>query len=128
LYDTNNTVKINQINTTDAYQKQKITQLEQENVSDDNRLYILELKFPITNVFILNETTNKWLTLSTSKQHFYSLLVEILPKQKQKKVAYIKKIANSNKEEYDIASMSNTLELSKREVKVILEILKTVSQ
>lgn len=76
---------------------------------------------------ILNETTNKWLTLATSKQHFYSLLVEVLPKQKQKKVAYIKKPTNSNKEEYDISSISNNLELSKREVKILLKTLKSMS-
>lgn len=58
IYDTNNTQKINQINTTDGLQEQEITQLEQENITDDNRLDILELKFPITDAQVLDNTIN----------------------------------------------------------------------
>ena len=56
IYDSLNTQKITQIQTVDGIQEQDIQQLEQENISDDNRLDILELKFPITNVSILNES------------------------------------------------------------------------
>ena len=59
LYDTRNTAKINQIDATDGLQENEIQQLVQENISDDNRLDLLELKFPITNSSILNETISK---------------------------------------------------------------------
>ena len=59
LYDTNNTQKINQINTLDGQQEQKLEVLKNENISDDYRIDILELKFPITNSSILNETISK---------------------------------------------------------------------
>lgn len=72
---------------------------------------------------IINETTNKWLMTGMHKQYFYKTLIEVLPKHKQKKVAYIKKATNSSKEEYDIASISNTAELSQREIKNSLKLL-----
>jgi hypothetical protein len=59
LYDTNNTQKINQINVLDGQQEQKLENLKNENISDDNRLDLIELKFPITNSSILNETISK---------------------------------------------------------------------
>ena len=75
-------------------------------------------------VTILNETTNKWLTLAMSKDIFYKTLVEILPKQKFKKVAYIKKSTNSNKDEADIINISYVAELSQREIKLYITNLK----
>lgn len=76
---------------------------------------------------IINETTNKWLMLGMNKQLFYKSLIEIIPKQKQKKVAYIKKATNSKKEEHDITSISNTAELSQREIKDAFKLLANLS-
>ena len=75
---------------------------------------------------ILNETTNKWLTTSLNKQHLYKLLSAILPQQRYKKVAYIKKTSNSIKEDYDFESISKAAELSTREVKEAFTILKHI--
>lgn len=76
---------------------------------------------------ILNETTNKWLTATTNKQQFYKLLLTILPQQKYKKVAYLKKNTNSNKDQnHDIKDISISAELSQREVKEALNLLSTI--
>jgi hypothetical protein len=43
----------------DGEQEAEIEVLKNENITDDSRLDNLELKFPITNVSILNETISK---------------------------------------------------------------------
>jgi hypothetical protein len=57
--DTVHNTKIAQINTLDGTQGAEIAELIIENDSDANRLNLLELKFPITNTSILNETISK---------------------------------------------------------------------
>jgi len=75
---------------------------------------------------ILNETTNRWLLSLTDKKMFYQLLHSTLPRQKQKRVAYIKKPAKSDKEDTDIKDYSNVAELSQREIKSLMLQLKTL--
>lgn len=64
---------------------------------------------------ILNETTNRWFIENTSKQHMYKLLHTILPKQKFKKINYIKKSASAN-DSNNIKEISIVAELSQREI------------
>lgn len=71
---------------------------------------------------IINETTNRWAHLHTDKNMFYKVLHSALPKHKFKKVAYIKKAAKSSDTD-NIKDMSNTLELSHREVRDYLTTL-----
>jgi hypothetical protein len=59
VYDTLNTAALTNINILDGEQEAELEVLKNENVSDDNRIDLLELKFPITNVSILNETISK---------------------------------------------------------------------
>ena len=76
---------------------------------------------------VINETLNRWLTTHLDKQTCYNLLTAILPQQKAKKVAYIKKGDNLSKQEYDIESISYVKEISKREIKEYLKLLKTLN-
>lgn len=75
---------------------------------------------------ILNETTNKWLTTVLSKQHYYKLMLSILPKIRQKRVAYLKK-ANKSDNTDEIENISVAVELSKREVEESLNFLKSLN-
>ena len=61
--------------------------------------------------FIINETTNKWITQINDKDLVYKLLLKIIPKQKFKKIIYLKK-NNQYKEE----SASSNFEISRREL------------
>ena len=76
---------------------------------------------------LLNETSNKWLRINSNKQQYYRLLVTIVPQQKPKKVAYIKKGSKSILSEYDFKSVSETEELSIREIKQSVILLKNLS-
>ena len=74
------------------------------------------------SALILNETTNRWSLLYSNKSLIYKTMLTCLPKQKQKKVAYIKKSTNlSTKEDHNV---SNVLEISERETKEYNEIVK----
>jgi len=75
------------------------------------------------NVLILNETSNKWLSTFSDKHSYYQLVYAILPQQKQKRVAYIKKAAKSDRENNDIKDLSIAAELSQREIKEALNTL-----
>lgn len=75
---------------------------------------------------IMNETSNKWLTTLTNKKHCYQLLLTILPKIKQKRVAYIKK-ANKSDSIDEIKNISSAAELSTREVEESLIFLKSLN-
>lgn len=75
---------------------------------------------------ILNETINKWLTINSSKKHCYQLMLSILPKIRQKKVAYLKK-ANKSDSIDEIKNISAAAELSQREVEESLNFLKSLS-
>jgi len=75
------------------------------------------------NVLILNETSNKWFATINDKHIFYCLLHSVLPQQRQKRVAYIKKAAKSDKENNDIKDISIAAELSQREIKQSLDTL-----
>lgn len=75
---------------------------------------------------LLNETSNKWLRINSNKQQYYRLLVTIVPQQKPKKVAYIKKGNKSILSEYDFKSVSETEELSIREIKQSVILLKNL--
>lgn len=75
---------------------------------------------------IINETTNKWLTTNLSKKHCYQLMLSILPKIRQKKVAYLKK-ANKSTSADEIENISIAVELSKREVEKSLEFLESLN-
>jgi hypothetical protein len=74
---------------------------------------------------ILNNTTNKWLIHTQDKQYIYKLLVTILPKMQQKKIAYLKKQNKSDKTE-DISNICKTLECSEREYNEALKILNSL--
>lgn len=76
---------------------------------------------------LLNETSNKWLRITANKQQYYRLLVSVLPQQRQKKVAYIKKGNKSISSSYDYKSVSETEELSVREIKQAVFLLKKLN-
>ena len=71
---------------------------------------------------ILNNTSNKWLMHTQDKPYVYKLLLTILPKIQQKKIAYLKKTNKSDKKE-DILNICKTLECSEREYNEALKIL-----
>ena len=71
---------------------------------------------------ILNNTTNRWMMFTQDKQYMYKLLLIILPKLQQKKIAYLKKHNKSDKRE-DISDICKTLECSEREYNEALKIL-----
>lgn len=71
---------------------------------------------------ILNNTTNRWMLFTQDKQYVYKLLLVILPKLHQKKIAYLKKQNKSDKEE-DILNICKTFECSKREYNEAINIL-----
>jgi hypothetical protein len=73
------------------------------------------------STLILNETTNRWSLFFNDKDLIYKIMFTCLPKQKQKKVAYIKKSSNLSTEEDN--NVSNALEISKREAKEYNEII-----
>jgi len=68
------------------------------------------------SALILNETTNKWLLSQNNKQLFYKTIISVLPKHKQKKVAYIKKVTKSNSVD-NIKDIGHAAELSQREIR-----------
>lgn len=76
---------------------------------------------PNCNV-IINNTTNRWLLQTQDKQFVYKLLITILPKLKQKKIAYLKKQNKSDKKE-EILDMCKVLECSEREYREAINIL-----
>lgn len=72
---------------------------------------------------ILNETTNRWGVFFNNKDFIYKILLGVLPRQKQKKINYIKKPPTSGVD--DLKDISNTAELSKREIKAYINDLKS---
>lgn len=68
------------------------------------------------NALILNETYNRWIGTLPDKDVCYKLLLCVIPKQRFKKVAYIKKKDNSLKENTNVVDYSKSKELSQREI------------
>lgn len=78
------------------------------------------------NTLILNESINRWGVFYNDKNLVYKIMFSCLPKQRQKRVAYIKKGSKSTKIE-DLNNKSNVAELSQREIKEYINTLKTLS-
>ena len=74
---------------------------------------------------MLNETVNKNYQVYTDKQMWHSMLLDLIPKSKFKKIDYIKKPEKKKKvasvRDDVIKSIANANELSTREVKCYLE-------
>lgn len=78
------------------------------------------------NATILNETTNRWSVFYNNKNFIYKIMFSTLPKQRQKRVAYIKKASKSSNIE-DVDNKSYAAELSQREIKEYLNLLNNIS-
>ena len=71
---------------------------------------------------IINNTTN-WLgSIFVTKREHYKFVKSILPKVRFKHIPYIKKVKVDKEEEKDIELLASSLELSKREIKYLLDI------
>jgi hypothetical protein len=78
------------------------------------------------NTLILNESINRWSILYNNKNLIYKLMFSVLPKQRQKKVAYIKKPTKSSNIE-DLINKSYVAEISQRELKEYNDLLTKLS-
>lgn len=78
---------------------------------------------------IINETANKYAKSFVTKQEAYDFLFNILPKNKKKRIQYLKKNKEQKEEEGpDIKLMSDKMEISTREVNSYLEMLEEFSK
>lgn len=74
---------------------------------------------------IINETSNRWSILYGDKDLIYKIFVSCLPRQKHKKINYIKKVNTASDD--NIACMSNVVELSQKEIKSYIKTLNHIS-
>ena len=72
--------------------------------------------------FIINETTNRWITQINDKELVYKLLLKIIPKQKFKKINYLKKSNFTNEE-----NIPSNFELSNRELALYRDTFNTLN-
>jgi DNA primase catalytic subunit len=74
---------------------------------------------------LVNETTNKyWSCLS--KDELNKLLINTVPRQRYKKIDYIKKIKKEKtKEDETIEMLAKNLEVSQREIKMYSELVES---
>jgi hypothetical protein len=73
---------------------------------------------------IVNATTNRLWSVCQTKQEWYSLFLNVLPKVKFKRIEYIKKPKTDKEKAEDIAAMqfiASQLEISLREVKYYID-------
>lgn len=73
---------------------------------------------------IINSTTNRLWSICQTKQEWYSLYLNVLPKVKFKRIEYIKKpkVEKDKKEDLEaIVFLARRLELSVREVKYYVD-------
>lgn len=76
---------------------------------------------------IINETSNIYGKMFSTKQEQYEFLLNILPKTKKTKINYLKKIKEEKTEENsDIQYIAKSLELSKREINEYITILNPI--
>jgi hypothetical protein len=74
---------------------------------------------------IINQTSNTYGKLFQTKEEQYEFLLNMLPRVKKKRINYIKKIKEeAKKEENDISILATNLELSEREIKENILLLK----
>ena len=74
---------------------------------------------------IVNNSTNWLYPVFETKQQYYKFLLTIIPKVQQRYIKYIKKVKTESIEEdneEDIAILAKNLEMSKREVKLYLDL------
>jgi hypothetical protein len=71
---------------------------------------------------IINNTTNWLAPALNTKQVHYNFLKSIIPKLRNKHIPYIKKVKVDKQDEKNIELLASSLELSKREIKYLLDI------
>ena len=75
---------------------------------------------------VVNCSTNWLYPIFQTNQEYYKFLLTIIPRTRQKYIRYIKKVKLENPEEInkdeEIGILAKNLELSKREVKMYLDI------
>lgn len=75
------------------------------------------------SAMIINETTNRYWSVMTQKQDHYDFLLNLMPTHRRKKLSYIKKVKDeaNKKEDDNIKQIARRLELSTREVKLLMQ-------
>ena len=74
---------------------------------------------------VVNNSTNWLYSIFETKEQYYKFLFTITPRVKQKYIRYIKKVKpgeEDKEKEEEISLIAKNLELSKREVKMYLDI------
>ena len=74
---------------------------------------------------IINNSTNWLYSVFETKQEYYKFLLTIIPKVQQRYIRYIKKVKDESIEDSDdntVTILAKNLELSKREIKLYLEL------
>lgn len=74
---------------------------------------------------VVNESSNRLFSSITTKQEQYEFLYNLLPKCKRKRIEYIKKVKEEDREfgETNVDAVAYNLELSKKEVIAMLDSL-----
>jgi hypothetical protein len=78
-----------------------------------------------TMALVVNNSTNWLYSIFETDEQYYKFLFTIIPKVRQKYIQYIKKVKTEDTntdEETEIEILARNLELSKREVKLYLDI------
>ncbi len=71
---------------------------------------------------LINLTSNRLYSVFETKSEAYKFLINVLPKTKPRRIAYIKKVKKEKKEELDvIETLASSLELSKREINLYIK-------
>lgn len=78
---------------------------------------------------IINETSNKYSQSFTLKQEQYNYCFNLFPKNKKRKIDYIKKNKEEKEKEDNTCGMlSNSLEISKRECNEYIDLMKFLNK
>ena len=70
---------------------------------------------------MINDTTNWLYPILEEKSSHYNFLYSVLPKVKRKHIPYIKKEKSKPEEDNNLDLLAQSLELSKREIKYLLD-------
>ena len=78
---------------------------------------------------IINCTTNKFCNSMSNEEH-YNLLFSLIPKCKGKRLEYLKKekIQEKEYEDYNIDNIAYNMELSKKEIKAMLDSIENMNK